>query len=122
MDLLKRCHEKEAFSMTFPILEPGTKYLLAYDSKDPKELRAVMALCGLGDQIFEVYAFTDPDYRKQGYFRRLWEKAKITFPGKSLKGAAPVVRFPIDGSCRDALPVLLSIGAHLAEEETEMEC
>ncbi|WP_314856155.1 GNAT family N-acetyltransferase [Stomatobaculum longum] len=122
MDLLKRCHEKEAFSMTFPILEPGTKYLLAYDSKDPKELRAVMALCGLGDQIFEVYAFTDPDYRKQGYFRRLWEKAKITFPGKSLKGAAPVVRFPIDGSCKDALPVLLSIGAHLAEEETEMEC
>ena len=60
MDLLKRCHEKEAFSMTFPLLEPGTKYLLAYDSKDPKELRAVMALCGLGDQIFEVYAFTDP--------------------------------------------------------------
>ncbi len=122
MDLLKRCHEKEAFSMTFPLLEPGTKYLLAYDSKDPKELRAVMALCGLGDQIFEVYAFTDPDYRKQGYFRRLWEKAKITFPGKSLKGAAPVVRFPLDGSCKDALPVLLSIGAHLAEEETEMEC
>jgi len=119
MDLLKRCHEKEAFSMTFPLLEPGTKYLLAYDSKDPKELRAVMALCGLGNQIFEVYAFTDPDYRKQGYFRRLWEKAKITFPGKSLKGAAPVVRFPIDGSCKDALPVLLSIGAHLAEEETE---
>nr|WP_308695042.1 GNAT family N-acetyltransferase [uncultured Stomatobaculum sp.] len=120
--LLKRCHEKEAFSMSFPLREPGTKYLLAYADDDAKELCAAMALCGLGDQIFEVYAFTDPDHRRQGYFHRLWEKAKITFPGKSLKGSAPIVRFAVDSACKDALPVLLSIGAHLAEEETEMAC
>ena len=57
--------------MSFPLREPGTKYLLAYADEDAKELCAAMALCGLGDQIFEVYAFTDPDHRRQGYFHRL---------------------------------------------------
>ena len=45
--------------MSFPLREPGTKYLLAYEDEASKELCAARALCGLGDQLFEVYAFAD---------------------------------------------------------------
>ncbi len=119
--LLTRCRDKEPFTVTFPMLEQGTKFFILRD-EESNAPRSVLALCPLGETDFEVSAFTDPEYRRQGFFRKLWEKAKLSLPGKSSVSEPVTVRFALDSALKDALPVLLSIGAALKGEETEMRC
>lgn len=119
--ILMRSHEKEPFSITFPLLEPKTRFFIARDPETDAP-RAVLALSKLDDTLYEVSAFTDPDCRRQGLFRALWEKAQLALPGQSLAGGPVTVRFALDSACKAALPVLLSIGASKTSEETEMRC
>ncbi len=119
--ILQRAHQKEPFSLTFPLLEPRTTFFLAR-SDDGKTIHSVLALIPLDESSFEVSAFTDPACRRQGYFHALWEKAKLSLPGADAVGGSVNVRFALDRACKDALPVLLSIGARLVSEETEMRC
>lgn len=119
--ILKRSREKEPFSLTFPFRDPGTRYFIA-KSDDDKTVFSVLALISFNQTSFEVSAVTDPCVRKNGYFHLLWEKAKRSLPGKSSVHAPVTVCFALDTSCKDALPVLSSIGASLKEEESEMRC
>ena len=119
-NILIRSHEKENYSITFPLLEPHTKFFTARDD-ETDEIRAILALSRLTETEYEVSAFTDPAYRKQGLFHQLWEKAKLSLPGRSSVNGPVSVRFAIESALKDALPVLLSIGAALSEEQTEMK-
>lgn len=119
-NILIRSHEKENFSITFPLLEPNTEFFTARDD-ETDEIRAILALSRLTDTEYEVSAFTDPPFRKQGLFHQLWEKAKLSLPGRSMVDGPVSVRFANESALKDALPVLLSIGAALSEEQTEMK-
>ena len=100
--LLDRCRSKENFSLSFPIHEPQTKFFLAED--EDGTVRGALALCCFSSTEYEILAFTDPDLRRQGIFRQLWDSARMTFPGNTEE--AVKVRVAVDEACLDAAEAL----------------
>ena len=114
--LLDRCRSKENFSLSFPMHEPQTKFFLAED--EDGTVRGALALCRFSSSEYEILAFTDPDLRRQGIFKKLWDSARMTLPGNTEK---PVqVRAAAEEVCLDAAEALKSLGARFRSEELEM--
>ena len=114
--LLERCRSKENFSLSFPMHEPQTKFFLAED-EDGTVLGA-LALCRFSSSEYEILAFTDPEHRRQGIFKKLWDSARMTLPGNTEE---PVqVRAAAEEVCLDAAEALKALGARFRSEELEM--
>lgn len=114
--LLDRCRSKENFSLSFPMHEPQTKFFLA--EEEDGTIRGALALCRFSSSEYEILAFTDPDLRRQGIFKKLWDSARMTLPGNTEE---PVqVRAAAEEVCLDAAEALKALGARFRSEELEM--
>ncbi|MBQ7535608.1 MAG: GNAT family N-acetyltransferase [Stomatobaculum sp.] len=114
--LLEKCREKEAFTLSFPMHEPQVKYFLA--EEEDGQVRGALALCRFSPSEYEMLAFTDPDLRNQGIFRKLWDTAKMTLPMNTEDRIQ--VRAAVDEACLDAAAVLKALHARFRSEEMEM--
>ena len=114
--LLDRCREKENFSLSFPMHEPETKFFLAEDEEGA--VRGALALCRFSSSEYEILAFTDPDLRRHGIFKKLWDSARMTLPGNTEEPLQ--VRAAAEEVCLDAAEALKSLGARFRSEELEM--
>ena len=114
--LLDRCREKENFSLSFPMHEPQTKFFLAED--EDGTVRGALALCRFSSSEYEILAFTDPDLRRQGIFKKLWDSARMTLPGNTEESVQ--VRAAAEEVCLDAAEALKALGARFRSEELEM--
>ena len=115
-DLLDRCRRKENFSLSFPMHEPQTKFFLAED--EDGTVRGALALCRFSSSEYEILAFTDPDLRRQGIFKKLWDSARMAIPGNT--GEPVQVRAAAEEVCLDAAEALKALGARFRSEELEM--
>ena len=114
--LLDRCRSKENFSLSFPMHEPQTKFFLA--EEEDGTIRGALALCRFSSSEYEILAFTDPDLRRQGIFKKLWDSARMTLPRNTEE---PVqVRAAAEEVCLDAAEALKALGARFRSEELEM--
>ena len=114
--LLDRCREKENFSLSFPMHEPQTKFFLA--EEEDGTIRGALALCRFSSSEYEILAFTDPDRRRQGIFKKLWDTARVSLPADT--GEPVKVQVAAEEACLDAAEVLKALRARFRTEELEM--
>ena len=108
------CRKQDFLSLTYPLSEEEEvlyHYLLT-DSQG--QLLSVLALLPLDDSTLECIAFTDPRYRRRGFFSRLLSLALKDCRDQELL-------FPVSGCCADTQAVLDALGAELFRQDLQME-
>lgn len=112
--LTEFCRKQDFLSLTYPLSEEEEvlyHYLLT-DSQG--QLLSVLALLPLDDSTLECIAFTDPRYRRRGFFSRLLSLAMEDCRD-------PDLLFPVSGHCADTQAVLDALGAELFRQDLQME-
>jgi GNAT superfamily N-acetyltransferase len=118
--LSARCREHDGIRLSYPAGEGEADYhclLWGEDSSDPvhsRTLLSVFAVIAYDEETTECSAFTDPDYRRHGYFSELLDLVLEKYEERALI-------FPVSGSCADTLAVLEAMEARLDLTEHTME-
>ncbi|MDO5350414.1 MAG: GNAT family N-acetyltransferase [Lachnospiraceae bacterium] len=103
--LLKACRLQEPITLGLP--EDGDQYLMICRPKqesDSSSLLACLIICKVQEDLWECYAFTHPDFRRQGYFSRLLkELCAIAREQEALLGIEIDLAFLSDGNSPDGL-------------------
>lgn len=101
----------QALNTAFPVDDVELFAIFELDGA----IRSAAAFLQEGDETYECYAFTDPDYRRQGLFTELLEQAIEALPEDT------EFLFYTDGSDPDTMAVLDTMEAERILEEHMME-
>lgn len=117
-ELVEVCRRNDGISLSYP-LDPevhGEHYLLMGSEQTAPQpiILGVLGLVFYGDDTAECSAFIHPEYRRRGYFSKLFDLAL-----DSCKEAD--ILFPVSECCRDTMAALEALGAELEYKEHQME-
>jgi GNAT superfamily N-acetyltransferase len=118
--LAARCREHDKIRLSYPADDGEADYhclLWGEDASDPDHTRSLLsafAVIAYDEETTECSAFTDPDYRRCGYFSELLDLVLEQYEESTLI-------FPVSGSCADTIAVLEAMDARLDLTEHTME-
>lgn len=115
--LAQACCIHDNLRLSYPTDESGEHccHYLLYEADGT--LAAALAMMFLDDGYAACSAFTDPAFRRRGYFSRLLHTALDA----GADGDEYDIVFAISGSCPDTMAVLEALGAELESREHQME-
>lgn len=117
LEVFETCREKESFTLSLPLDEPDTTFLLLNEGAAddaPGRLLSFLCICRLDEDLYELLPFTAPAERGQGYFDLLFDEANELLPETA------ELLFPADDQCLDGLKVLDAYEAECTAEELKM--
>lgn len=112
--LVESCRIHDRIRLSYPSEDngDGCRHYLLYT--EDGILAAALALIELDHEFSECSAFTHPQYRRQGYFTRLFTAALEECEERD-------ILFAVCEDCPDTMAVLDSLGAELESREHQME-
>lgn len=111
-NLAAACRQADSISLSYPSDEESCRHYLL--SGQDGQLLAALAVIPYENCQAECCAFTHPQYRRQGYFSALLERALADWEEYEFT-------FAVEESCKDTCAVLETLGAELDHRELQME-
>lgn len=110
-ELAAQCSRHDNISLSYPSDE-AIRHLLLFDEEE--HLVSIAGMVPLADSLLECAAFTQPAFRRRGYFSQLLAAALEQYDECDILFAA-------DESCADTMAVLQALEATLDSREHLME-
>lgn len=120
--LTNACRQAEPITLTVP--EDGDGFLIAYGNPSVSHgpVLGCLIYCTVQEDLWECYAFTHPDSRRQGIFSSLLEQLEQKAMEQEQKSQTSVsLAFLFDGKSPNALAAAKSLEMELWYSEYQME-